>query len=336
MERLEHCEHARKKETSPLAHAFAGQLAGMAGLTVIHPIDTLKCRLQAASFCSQYSATRLAKEMMFSERWSNAYKGIGAPLCAFGVINAINFSVNALTLRSLKDFRNTHMQQDNLEQQPTTAEALFAGAMAGFCSSFVRGPAERVKTVLQANGAASWKNKGTLACARELVRRHGFVDGLFTGTGATIAREIPQMALYFLTYETVKSHSLQLFGEASGTAAIVVAGGSAGVLQWLATYPIDVVKTRIQAAPPRTYSGLLHCAADSVRREGPGVMWRGVGVAVVRAFPLHGTIFLTSEAALSLIARLQDPEGITLHIGRQQDKPAAIAHVPSTAAPDQG
>jgi len=49
------------------------------------------------------------------------------------------------------------------------------------------------------------------------------------------------------------------------TAGIVLAGGSAGVVQWVVTYPIDVVKSRIQAFPPGTYKGLIDCAAKSLK-----------------------------------------------------------------------
>ena len=36
------------KDNAPTwAHALAGQLAGMVGLSVVHPIDTVKIRVQA-------------------------------------------------------------------------------------------------------------------------------------------------------------------------------------------------------------------------------------------------------------------------------------------------
>ena len=36
------------KDNAPTwAHALAGQVAGMVGLTVVHPVDTLKIRIQA-------------------------------------------------------------------------------------------------------------------------------------------------------------------------------------------------------------------------------------------------------------------------------------------------
>eukprot|EP00951_Prasinocladus_malaysianus_P013017 scaffold97798_cov43-Prasinocladus_malaysianus.AAC.1 len=95
-----------------------------------------------------------------------------------------------------------------------------------------------------------------------------------------MAREIPQMGLYFLTYEAVKERTLNTVGDNNKALATAFAGGCAGVLQWAPTYPLDVLKTRVQAAAPGTYRNLWHCAADSVRTEGVQVLWRGVGVAL--------------------------------------------------------
>jgi hypothetical protein len=108
-----------------------------------------------------------------------------------------------------------------------------------------------------------------------------------------------------VTYDAVKKLVLGSAGERHVTAATFLAGGSAGVVQWIATYPIDVVKTRIQASPPNAYRSMWECAASSVRAEGLGVMFRGLGIAVVRAFPLHATIFLTCENVREVLSKLE-------------------------------
>ena len=203
--------------------------------------------------------------------------------------------------------------------QASVTGNFLAGAAAGVASSFVRGPAERIKTVQQA--CTTGRYHGTLHCARELLRMHGFVGGWFTGIGSTVLREVPQMGLYFVTYDAVKKAFLERAGENNATAATVLAGGSAGVLQWVATYPLDVIKTRIQAAPPDAYKGVWDCAASSIRAEGPSVMFRGLGIAVVRAFPLHAAIFLTCETVRDVLGKLESPQGLVFQ----------AHHVPSTS-----
>ena len=191
---------------------------------------------------------------------------------------------------------------------------LIGGATAGLTSSLVRGPAERVKTIQQVaesscgSGGVPEKYKNTVRTALSLAREHGILRGWFTGTGATIAREVPQCAVYFLTYDTIRQACDAAVGDDYRTAGIVLAGGSAGVVQWVLTYPLDVVKSRIQAFPPGTYTGTMDCAVKSLRAEGPLVFFRGIEMALLRAFPLHASIFLTCETVHRVLATIREDQ----------------------------
>ena len=78
-------------------------------------------------------------------------------------------------------------------------------------------------------------------CARQIWRGEG-VRGLFRGLGVTVAREIPAFALYFASFEAMTRQP----GQPVGTAHLMVAGGVAGVLSWTVTYPVDIIKSRLQ------------------------------------------------------------------------------------------
>ena len=78
--------------------------------------------------------------------------------------------------------------------------------------------------------------------------------------------------------------------------------------QWVATYPLDVIKSRMQAFPPGTYNGFLDCAMKSLRAEGPGVFVRGLEMALLRAFPLHASIFLTCETIHGMLAKYREEQ----------------------------
>ncbi|PWW80628.1 hypothetical protein C7212DRAFT_164359 [Tuber magnatum] len=75
---------------------------------------------------------------------------------------------------------------------------------------------------------------------------------------------------------------------------ILLAGGAAGCLSWLSVYPLDVVKTRVQALSGKRRLGSWECAR-SVYVEGGGRMFfNGLGVCMARAFLVrsprcHGT-----------------------------------------------
>lgn len=79
----------------------------------------------------------------------------------------------------------------------------------------------------------------------------------------------------------------------------LLAGGTAGVVQWLPPiYCFDVLKSRMQTAPQGYYKGLLDCAMRSYREEGIQVFYRGLTPAIFRAFPLHATIFVCYELVM--------------------------------------
>lgn len=131
----------------------------------------------------------------------------------------------------------------------------------------------------------------------------------FRGTLATICRDFPFSGLFFIVYVNLKAqagveadsrdrvsfYALQNFG----CGAVAAATASA------ITHPFDVLRTRLQldgvAAPTGVASvsqvnsrvqanaqlanaqrGLLKRVAQLVRTEGAGVLWRGLGVRLLK------------------------------------------------------
>jgi solute carrier family 25 (mitochondrial carnitine/acylcarnitine transporter), member 20/29 len=107
----------------------------------------------------------------------------------------------------------------------------------------------------------------TWSQARALLRAEG-PRGFFLGGGVTAARDAIGYGFYFVAYEAMRR---ELFGaaatpadrnhgpvEAPGGGApvpelaawkVLACGGVAGVLSWAVVFPLDVVKTRVQAQP---------------------------------------------------------------------------------------
>ena len=88
----------------------------------------------------------------------------------------------------------------------------------------------------------------------------------------------------------------------SGTFAILMAGGMAGVITWAFATPMDVVKARLQmsGAGGRVYTGFIHCMRVSVREEGVRVFFKGLLLNGLRAFPVNAVTFLSYERLMRL------------------------------------
>jgi len=94
-------------------------------------------------------------------------------------------------------------------------------------------------------------------------------------------------------------------------APLLLAGGAAGIIGWLGTFPFDVIKTRMQAYDISTSTGssagegTLWRAARELYAEGGGgggarmrVFWRGFVPTIVRAVPVNMAVFGTFEGVV--------------------------------------
>ena len=91
------------------------------------------------------------------------------------------------------------------------------------------------------------------------------------GFSATIIRESVGCSLYFGSYNYLRDRNYNSF----------ISGSTAGTISWLLTYPIDVVKTRIQ-------SGLVNNWSDAIKK---GNLFKGLPVCLGRSFIVNGFAF---------------------------------------------
>ncbi|KAK7884363.1 hypothetical protein WMY93_027486 [Mugilogobius chulae] len=113
-------------------------------------------------------------------------------------------------------------------------------------------------------------------------------------------RDIPCYGFYFLPYELM-CKALTESGQRPGTLAVLMAGRLSGRGHMGPGHAMDVVKARLQlsGAGGRRYEGVLDCVRVSVREEGLRVLFRGLLLNSVRAFPVNAVTFLSYEALMN-------------------------------------
>jgi solute carrier family 25 carnitine/acylcarnitine transporter 20/29 len=128
--------------------------------------------------------------------------------------------------------------------------------------------------------------------------------------GVTLWRETPAFGMYFATYDSIKARVENLLEDkdehhpipshAHAWAASALAGGISGAWTWAIIYPFDVIKSRIQTSPLERHlqKGMWTVARDIVHDHGWRYMFRGLGVTLVRAFPVNAIIFPVYEFVL--------------------------------------
>lgn len=70
--------------------------------------------------------------------------------------------------------------------------------------------------------------------------------------------------------------------------ARVVVGGLSGAVAQTIIYPLEVVKTRLAVAPPRTYHGILDCLVKTAAKEGFPSLYRGMVPSLIGILPYAG------------------------------------------------
>lgn len=279
----------------------AGGFGGIAGIISGYPLDTLRIRLQQPN---SGSAVSILRRVMAGEGPAALYRGMGAPLASVTFQNAMVFQTYAILSRA---FDSSASATD----PPSYKGVVLGGVGTGAIQSIMLSPVELVKIRLQLQNVshanlreAAASHKGPVSVAKSILKAEG-IKGIYRGFVITVLRDAPAHGVYFWTYEYMREqfHPGCRKNGQENLRTMLTAGGLAGVASWLCCYPLDVVKTRLQAQTPSSssplkYKGILDCFRRSVKEEGYCVLWRGLGTAVARAFVVNGAVFAAYEIAL--------------------------------------
>ncbi|PYH76189.1 mitochondrial carrier protein [Aspergillus uvarum CBS 121591] len=280
----------------------AGAAGGVAQVLIGQPFDLIKVRLQTQEGGDAWSATRhiWAKEGALA-----FYKGTLMPL--LGVSACVSISFGALhTFRQAIEScnRQTRPSHDRTLSLP---QFYIAGAGAGLVTSIVSGPVEHIRIRLQTQPHGTGRiYMGPFDCARKLIRAGGLA-GLYRGQVMTIVREMHGYGVWFATYEGLvrwAMHRQRKRREELPGWQIAVYGGLAGEALWLLSYPIDVIKSRMQSdglGSERKYRGVEHVVRDTWAVSGLRGLFYGIGPALLRAMPASAGTFLVAEIVRNML-----------------------------------
>jgi len=291
-----------------IAGIAPGAVGGVFCVFVGHPMDLVKVRMQAMPAAPITSGAPIAAHAMrtgtfaslanifASEGIKGLYRGVSAPLAAITPSFAIAFWSNAAAQNYLLSCN---------EQKPlTTYQQFMAGAFTGIPMAFVIAPSERIKCLLQVN--QNGNNTTMMKCAKDVYRQGG-IRGLYKGLGVTMLRDVPGNAAFFGVYECTK-RSLEVVQEENNynhwmfkPLSILFAGGCGGVANWIVAIPMDTVKSRFQVADDGAYRGARHVYASLLKNEGWTGLYRGLGPALIRAFPANAATFAGAEIARNFL-----------------------------------
>jgi solute carrier family 25 carnitine/acylcarnitine transporter 20/29 len=121
----------------------------------------------------------------------------------------------------------------------------------------------------------------------------------YFGTYELLRRKISTWEqIYYRKWDTVDENYFSI-------TATMLAGGFAGVANWIVALPFDTLKSRLQTSRFGQYTGVGHVYRELMIREGPKAIFRGLAPALIRAFPANTATFLGVEATRHFLFQTQ-------------------------------
>ncbi|KAL6714462.1 Carrier protein, mitochondrial [Lecanora helva] len=146
---------------------------------------------------------------------------------------------------------------------------------------------------------------------RKIARNEGPTT-LWRGLSPTLAMSIPANVIYFTGYDTLRSSSLSpIHNHISDTYAPLVAGSLARVAAAIVVSPIEMFRTRMQAATSGSGTGVLTETfwglREMVKNQGTSSLWRGLTLTMWRDVPFSGIYWWGYETIRTGLTDLRDP-----------------------------
>ncbi|MBA0558486.1 hypothetical protein Golob_015502 [Gossypium lobatum] len=168
-------------------------------------------------------------------------------------------------------------------------------------------PLDLVRTRLAAQRNTIYY-RGVWHAFHTICREEGFF-GLYKGLGATLLGVGPSIAISFSVYESLRSY-WQLQRPDDSTIMVSLACGSlSGIASSTATFPIDLVRRRMQlegaAGRARVYkTGLAGTFRHIIHSEGLRGLYRGILPEYYKVVPGVGIVFMTYETLKMLLSSI--------------------------------
>uniref|UniRef100_T1JXF2 RING-type domain-containing protein n=1 Tax=Tetranychus urticae TaxID=32264 RepID=T1JXF2_TETUR len=204
--------------------------------------------------------------------------------------------------------------QGEISNASKVVTSLIAGAVAGGLAKTIIAPLDRTKINFQIkNIPFSFYEAYKFIVIS--YKESGFTS-LWRGNSATMARVLPYAAIQYSSHEQFKRLLSVETNEDKRKHPIrsYVAGSLAGVVSTSLTYPLDLARARMAVTHREKYNSLGAVFRKTIKREGPGAVYKGYLPTILGVIPYAGTSFFTYET----LKRLHHVEmiftSLTLHL----------------------
>ncbi|CAN1304002.1 Mitochondrial substrate carrier family protein B [Linum perenne] len=292
-------------------HMLAGGVAGafsktctapMGRLTILFQIQGMHSDVTALSKpCVWREACRIFNEEGFKAFW----RGNLVTIVHRVPYSAVNFYAYEKYKTFLQSVFGLERQGGN--STADLAVRFLGGGLAGISAASATYPLDLVRTRLAAQRDTIYY-RGIWDSFRTICKEEGYL-GLYKGVGPTLLGVGPNLAIGFCVYESLKSFwesrrlapgNNNVRPNDSTTMVSLSCGSLSGVAASTATFPIDLVRRRMQlegaGGKARVYTGgLLGTFRHIIKNEGLLGLYRGILPEYYKVVPGVAIVFMTYE-----------------------------------------
>jgi len=269
---------------SPVLHGLAGLLSGGAVTALLHPLDLVKTRFQAQDGRSNLPTYRNTLHAFSTIARTGGARAlwVGASPNVLG--NSVSWGLYLLLYAWLKDVGR------NFAGVQGIAGHLLAATGAGIGTAVCTNPIWVVKTrmCLPLHDRPS-AYTGLVDAFVSIARSEG-LRGFYVGLLPALLN-VSHGTVQLVAYEQLKLW----FGTPLGPAQALTAGALAKTLASVSTYPLQVIKTRLQLHPDLRRGDWVSIMSHLFRHEGLRGFYKGLGPNLLRVTPAAALTFTFYE-----------------------------------------
>ncbi|KAM4603294.1 mitochondrial adenyl nucleotide antiporter SLC25A23 [Polymixia lowei] len=269
---------------------MAGAMAGSVSRTGTAPLDRLKVFLQVhGSAPGKGNALSSFQAMIKEGGLGSLWRGNGVNVLKIAPETAIKFTAYEKIKRVIRGSNETGSLKVH--------ERFLAGSLAGAIAQTAIYPMEVLKTRLTLRTTGQYS--GIADCAKQILQKEG-VRAFYKGYIPNLLGIVPYAGIDLAVYETLKNTWLQSNqGLADpGVMVLVGCGAISSTCGQLASYPLALIRTRMQAqasvkgAPQLSMMGLFQ---NIVTQDGVAGLYRGLSPNLLKVIPAVSISYVVYE-----------------------------------------
>ncbi|KAI9226386.1 MAG: mitochondrial carrier domain-containing protein [Piptocephalis tieghemiana] len=304
--------------TAPwVKHFVAGGVAGGVSRTVVSPLERMKIlfQVQGAGANTAYRGIWGTLVQMWREEGFRGYmRGNGTNVVRIVPYSAVQFASYEHYKKVGRDgpWDQRTWCKNYRKTELTTIRRLTAGALAGITSVAATYPLDIIRTRLSVQSGAMMKQgpgsklPGIWETGVKMYREEGGVRSLFRGLGPTMTGVAPYVALNFQAYEVLRMYFTPEGETAPSSMGKLVCGALAGTIAQTCTYPLDVLRRRMQVTGMSgvgyKYGNTFEAVRSMVASEGIRGLYRGMIPNYLKVAPAIGVSFMSYEWCKTLLS----------------------------------